>query len=79
MALAPLGDVLAYRLPDDPYASLFGDIPGKLMTSPEEVAVSLADLAERSSVPLRVPVGKLAEQVLAARDAARYDVPFVRG
>jgi NAD(P)-dependent dehydrogenase (short-subunit alcohol dehydrogenase family) len=74
-----LDDVLAYRLPDDPYASLFGDIPGTLMISPEEVAVSLADLAERSSVPLRVPVGKLAEQVLAARDAAPYDAPFVRG
>jgi molybdopterin biosynthesis enzyme len=49
------------------------------MISPEEVASSLADLAERSSVPLRVPVRKLAGQVLAARDAAPYDVPFVRG
>ncbi|HEY3881136.1 MAG TPA: SDR family NAD(P)-dependent oxidoreductase [Trebonia sp.] len=74
-----LDDPLAYRLPGDPYASLFGDIPGTLMNSPEEVAESLADLVEQASVSLRVPVGKLAEQVLAARNAAPYDRPFVRG
>jgi hypothetical protein len=48
------------------------------MISPDEVAAALADLAERPSVPLRVPVGALAEKVLAARDAAPYDRPFVR-
>jgi hypothetical protein len=48
------------------------------MTSPEEVAMTLADLAERPIVPLRVPVGAIAEKILAARDAAPYDRPFVR-
>jgi NAD(P)-dependent dehydrogenase (short-subunit alcohol dehydrogenase family) len=75
-----LDDPLAYRLPDDPYAFLFtpGGIPKAAMISPEEVAVALADLAERPTVPLRVPVGSVAEKVLAARDAAPYDRPFVR-
>ena len=75
-----LDDPAAYRLPDDPYAFLFarGGSPAATMISPEEVAAALADLAERPSVPLRVPVGALAEKVLAARDAAPYDRPFVR-
>lgn len=76
-----LDDPLAYRLPDDPYPSLFagGGIPAELMISSEQVATALADLVEQPEVPLRVPVGALAEQVLAARDAAPYDEPFVRG
>lgn len=49
------------------------------MISSEQVATALADLVEQPQVPLRVPVGTLAEQVLAARDAAPYDEPFVRG
>jgi len=76
-----LDDMLAYRLPnDDPYASLFaqGGIPRAAMISPEQVAAALADLAERPTVPLRVPVGPVAEHVLAARNAAPYDQPFVR-
>jgi len=75
-----LDDPAAYRLPDDPYAFLFarGGIPAATMISPEEVAAALADLAERPAVPLRVPVGSAAEKVLAARDAAPYDRPFVR-
>jgi molybdopterin biosynthesis enzyme len=48
------------------------------MISSEEVAAALADLAEDPTVPLRVPVGSVAEKVLAARDAAPYDRPFVR-
>jgi NADP-dependent 3-hydroxy acid dehydrogenase YdfG len=76
-----LDDVLAYRLPDDPYQALFagGGIPAELMISSEQVAAVLADLVEKPEVPLRVPVGALTEQVLAARDAAPYDEPFVRG
>ena len=75
-----LDDPAAYRLPDDPYAFLFArpGRPAAAMISPEEVAAALADLAERPAVPLRVPVGSTAEKVLAARDAAPYDRPFVR-
>jgi NAD(P)-dependent dehydrogenase (short-subunit alcohol dehydrogenase family) len=75
-----LDDPLAYRLPNDPYAFLFasGGIPAAAMISTEEVAAALADLAEHPAVPLRVPIGSVAEKVLAARDAAPYDRPFVR-
>jgi NAD(P)-dependent dehydrogenase (short-subunit alcohol dehydrogenase family) len=75
-----LDDMLAYRLPGDPYAALFaqGGIPSDLMISPEQVAATLADLVERPTVPLRVPVGPVAEHVIAARNAAPYDQPFVR-
>jgi NAD(P)-dependent dehydrogenase (short-subunit alcohol dehydrogenase family) len=71
---------LAYRLPGDPYAALLaGGIPAALMSSPEEVAAAVADLVERPEVPLRVPVGAVAEEIIAARDSAPYDRPFVRG
>jgi NADP-dependent 3-hydroxy acid dehydrogenase YdfG len=75
-----LDDPAAYRLPDYPYAFLFarGGRLAATMISPEEVATALADLTERPAVPLRVPVGSTAEKVLAARDAAPYDRPFVR-
>ena len=75
-----LDDMLAYSLPDDPYALLSapGGIPKDLFISPEQVATTLADLVEQPTVPLRVPVGRLAEHVLAARDVAPYDQPFVR-
>lgn len=75
-----LDDVLAYHLPDDPYAGLFaqGGTPTAMMISPEQVAAALADLAERPTVPLRVPIGDVAEHVIAARNAAPYDQPFVR-
>ncbi|HEY1670814.1 MAG TPA: SDR family NAD(P)-dependent oxidoreductase [Trebonia sp.] len=75
-----LDDPLAYRLAGDPYAFLFasGGTPAAAMISPQEVAVALADLAERPAVPLREPIGAVAEKVLAARDAAPYDRPLVR-
>ena len=73
-----LDDPLAYRLPDDPYAALFTPGIGGEMSSPEEVAVALADLVERPTVPLRVPVGPIAERIIAARNVAPYDRPFVR-
>lgn len=74
-----LDDPLAYRLPGDPYAALSvtGGITGE-MTSPDEVAAAIANLAEQPTVPLRVPVGAIAERVIAARNAAPYDRPFVR-
>jgi NAD(P)-dependent dehydrogenase (short-subunit alcohol dehydrogenase family) len=75
-----LDDPLAYRLPGDPYADLLaGGIPRDLMSSPEEVGAAIADLVERATVPLRMPIGRVAEQTLAARDAAPYDRPFIRG
>jgi NADP-dependent 3-hydroxy acid dehydrogenase YdfG len=73
-----LDDMLAYRLPDDPYAALLaGGFPPEVMMTPEQVATILADLAEQPSVPLRVPVGPVAEQIIAARDQAPYDRPFL--
>lgn len=74
-----LDNMRAYNLPDDPYAALFaqGGIPREVMISPEQVAATLADLVEQPAVPLRVPVGRAAERVLAARNAAPYDQPFV--
>ena len=75
-----LDNMRAYNLPDDPYAALFaqGGTPREVMISPEQVAATLADLVEQPAVPLRVPVGRAAERVLAARNAAPYDQPFVR-
>ena len=75
-----LDDVLTYKLPNDPYAALLaqGAVPRNVMISPERVAEVLADLVDQPAVPLRVPVGATAEHVLAARNAAPYDQPFVR-
>ena len=74
-----LDNVRSYNLPDDPYASLLagGPTPADIMISPEQVAAALADLVERPTVPLRVPVGPTAEHTLAARDATPYDRPFI--
>ena len=74
-----LDNMRAYNLRDDPYAAPFaqGGTPREVMISPEQVAATLADLVEQPAVPLRVPVGRAAERVLAARNAAPYDQPFV--
>ncbi|MFF3748918.1 SDR family NAD(P)-dependent oxidoreductase [Streptomyces sp. NPDC002018] len=74
-----LDGMLSYSLPDDPYAALFagGGIPAEMMSSPEQVAAALADLVEQPTVPLRVPIGPVAAHVLAARDTAPYDQPFL--
>ncbi|NAS20091.1 SDR family NAD(P)-dependent oxidoreductase [Herbidospora sp. NEAU-GS84] len=74
-----LDNMLTYTLPGDPYAALFagGGIPAEMMISPEQAATHLADLAERPTVPLRVPLGPVAEHVIAARDSAPYDRPFL--
>ncbi|MFC4030006.1 SDR family NAD(P)-dependent oxidoreductase [Streptomyces polygonati] len=77
-----LDDITTYKLPDDPYAPFFAvgvTPPAKIMISPEQVAAALADLVEQPTVPLRVPIGPVAEQVVAARNSAPYDKPFIRG
>jgi NAD(P)-dependent dehydrogenase (short-subunit alcohol dehydrogenase family) len=73
-----LDNVTSYTLPDDPYAGLAGD--GDLrdaMISPEQVAIEIADAAEKPELPLRIPIGDAARAVLAARRNAPDDVPFV--
>ncbi|KOV78377.1 MULTISPECIES: SDR family oxidoreductase [unclassified Streptomyces] len=73
-----LDNMTTYALDDDPYAALReGGIPPEMMSSPEQVASALADLVEADTVPLRVPIGPVAQHVLGARDAARYDEPFL--
>ncbi|MFE1959383.1 SDR family oxidoreductase [Streptomyces sp. NPDC059479] len=76
-----LDNVTIYSLPgvsDDPYAALVGgSIPPEMMSTPEQAAAALAELVEADTVPLRVPVGPVAQHVLAARDAAPYDQPFL--
>ncbi|MEV5176824.1 SDR family NAD(P)-dependent oxidoreductase [Streptomyces flaveolus] len=73
-----LDNMTTYALDDDPYAALLeGGIPPEMMSSPEQVASALADLVEADTVPLRVPIGPVAQHVLGARDAARYDEPFL--
>jgi hypothetical protein len=37
------------------------------MITPEEVATGIAGAAEASQLPLRIPVGRLAAKILAAR------------
>ena len=75
-----LDDVLAYRLPADPYTSLATDsMDGSGSLTPQEVARAIADAAELDVPPLRLPIGEVATAVLAARKAAPENVPFVLG
>jgi len=46
------------------------------MITPEQVAIEIADAAEKPQLPLRLPIGDLARGLLAARRAAPDDVPF---
>jgi NAD(P)-dependent dehydrogenase (short-subunit alcohol dehydrogenase family) len=64
-----LDHVTTYTLPDDPYVRLpgRGGSPASQMITPEEVAIGIADAAEASQLPLRIPVGRLAAKILAAR------------
>ena len=73
-----LDDVLTYTLPDDPYSAVIasGPLPKERMITPEDVAVALANLVDEPTVPLRVPVGSMAEKVIATRNSAPYDKPF---
>lgn len=74
-----LDNMLSYSLPGDPYKALFagGGIPAEMMSTPEQVAAALADLVEAPTVPLRVPVGPVADHIITARNAAPYDQPFI--
>ena len=72
-----LDDVTTYTLPEDPYAELLkGGGPRDGMITPEQVAVEIADAAEKPQLPLRIPIGDAARALLAARRAAPDDVPF---
>jgi NAD(P)-dependent dehydrogenase (short-subunit alcohol dehydrogenase family) len=75
-----LDDVTTYTLADDPYAALLngGASRGEPMT-PEDVASGVADAAEVSDLPLRIPLGAESNHVLAARRQAADDVPFTVG
>jgi NAD(P)-dependent dehydrogenase (short-subunit alcohol dehydrogenase family) len=76
---APYGvhDVTTYTLPDDPYAEVLAGGGARAgMITPEQVAVEIADAAEKSELPLRIPIGDAARALLAARRAAPDDVPF---
>jgi len=47
------------------------------MITPEQVAIEIADAAEKPDLPLRLSIGDAARAVLKARSAAPDDVPFV--
>ncbi len=72
-----LENITTYTLPDDPYTALRGDEDLRAaMITPEQVAIEIADAAEKPQLPLRLPIGDPARAVLAARRAAPDDVPF---
>jgi hypothetical protein len=76
-----LDHVTTYTLPGDPYAHLLtaGGARASQMITPEEVAAGIADAAEAPQLPLRIPLGRTACAVLAARRAAPDDRPFIPG
>jgi NAD(P)-dependent dehydrogenase (short-subunit alcohol dehydrogenase family) len=76
-----LDHVTTYTLPADPYAHLLthGGPRASQMITPEEVAAGIADAAEAPQLPLRIPLGRTASQILAARRAAPDDRPFIPG
>jgi hypothetical protein len=47
------------------------------MMTPEEVAAGIADAAEAPTLPLRIPLGQVAAEILAVRRAAPDDRPFI--
>jgi NAD(P)-dependent dehydrogenase (short-subunit alcohol dehydrogenase family) len=76
-----LDHVTTYTLPGDPYAHLLnhGGPRASQMITPEEVAAGIADAAEAPQLPLRIPLGQPASQILAARRASPDDRPFIPG
>lgn len=81
VASGALDDVVRYDLPRDPYSSIFErrrDSAGSMIT-PQDVATAIADAAESEALPLRIPIGDPARQILAARRQAPDDVPFIPG
>jgi len=72
-----LDNVTTYTLPDDPYTEILkGGGPRAGMITPEQVAVEVADAAEKPQLPLRIPIGDAARALLAARRGAPDDIPF---
>lgn len=75
-----LDDVTTYTLPEDPYAHLLGRGGARAdQMTPEEVAAGIADAAEAPALPLRIPLGRSATEILAMRRAAPDDRPFIPG
>jgi NADP-dependent 3-hydroxy acid dehydrogenase YdfG len=76
-----LDDVTTYTLSGDPYASLLGGVAARTdqMMTPEEVAAGIADAAEAPTLPLRIPLGQVAAEILALRRTAPDDRPFIPG
>jgi NADP-dependent 3-hydroxy acid dehydrogenase YdfG len=76
-----LDDVTTYTLPGNPYAHLLtqGGPRASQMITPEEVAAGIADAAEAPQLPLRIPIGRVAAEILAARRAVADDRPFIPG
>jgi len=76
-----LDHVSTYTLPNDPYTYLpsRGSTPASQMITPEEVAAGIADAAEAPQLPLRIPIGRPAAEILIARQAAPDDRPFIPG
>jgi NADP-dependent 3-hydroxy acid dehydrogenase YdfG len=76
-----LDDVTTYTLSGDPYARLLSGVAARTdqMMTPEEVAAGIADAAEAATLPLRIPLGRTASEILAVRRAAPDDRPFIPG
>jgi NAD(P)-dependent dehydrogenase (short-subunit alcohol dehydrogenase family) len=81
MSSGALDAIESFRLEGDPYAAVVGPagIPAELMITPKHAAAVIADLVEQDEVPLRVPVGPVAEHLIAGREAAPWDRPYVLG
>ena len=60
-----------------PVRVLYGGdgIPARAFISVEQAAAEIADAVEADPLPLRIPIGDPARQILAARRAAPDDVP----
>jgi hypothetical protein len=56
-----------------------GGVRARQMMTPEEVAAGIADAAQAPQLPLRIPLGRTAREVLAARRAAPDNRPFILG
>ena len=77
MSSGALDNVTTYTLPDDPYTAILeGGGPRAGMITPEQVAAEVVDVAGKPQLPLRIPIGDAARALLAARKAARDDIPF---
>jgi NAD(P)-dependent dehydrogenase (short-subunit alcohol dehydrogenase family) len=76
VATGSLDNARELRGAEDAYAELHAQtsFPGMIPT--EEAAAVIADAVEADDLPLRIPVGELARQLLAARKAAPDERSF---